>query len=67
MNIYVDYDVYVHSELVMESVPEPVDRKSLISHPVNCKSECPYGRDRAFCFPCMKKILEEHKALRKDR
>ena len=34
---------------------------SQIAHPVNCKTECPYGRDRAFCFPCMAKILCEQK------
>ena len=25
--------------------------------PLNCKNHCPYGYGRAFCFPCMKKIL----------
>ena len=35
------------------------------AHPHNCKHECPYGMDRAFCFPCMKKIMEEHNARKK--
>ena len=34
---------------------------SQIAHPQNCKTECPYGRNRAFCFPCMAKILSEQK------
>lgn len=36
-----------------------------IDHPKNCAHECPYGYDRAFCFPCYKKIMEEHNAKRK--
>lgn len=31
--------------------------KMPVPHPVNCHNECPYGYGRAFCFPCMKKIL----------
>ena len=27
-------------------------KKEPVSHPVNCKEECPYGYDRPFCFPC---------------
>ncbi len=34
-----------------------------IAHPKNCKTECSYGRDKAFCFPCMAKILNEHRAM----
>ena len=40
-------------------MPEP------IAHPVNCKHECPYGHDRAFCFPCYAKIMAEHRARQK--
>lgn len=29
--------------------------------PLNCKTPCPYGRTKPFCFPCMKKILDESK------
>ena len=36
-----------------------------IDHPKNCAHECPYGYDRAFCFPCYKKNMEEHNAKRK--
>jgi len=35
------------------------------AHPSNCKHECPYGKDRAFCFPCYAKIMSEHRAARK--
>lgn len=38
-----------------------VGRGEPVAHPANCRTECPYGRDRAFCFPCMAKILSEQK------
>jgi len=34
-----------------------------IAHPKNCKTECSYGRDKAFCYPCMAKILNERRAM----
>ena len=33
--------------------------------PHNCKTPCPYGNGRTFCFPCMAKIMDEHRKLRK--
>lgn len=33
--------------------------------PHNCKTPCPYGVGKTFCFPCMGKIMEEHRELRK--
>ena len=33
--------------------------------PQNCKTPCPYGVGKAFCFPCMGKIMDEHNNLRK--
>ena len=33
--------------------------KPPVNHPQNCKEECPYGYDKAFCFPCYKKLMEE--------
>jgi len=33
--------------------------------PHNCKTPCPYGNGTTFCFPCMAKIMDEHKKLRK--
>lgn len=44
-----------------------INAKEPIAHPKNCRTECPYGYDRAFCFPCMAKIMNEHRAAkRKD-
>lgn len=43
-----------------------VGKKMPLAHPCNCKHECSYGKDRAFCFPCMAKIVAEHKALKKQ-
>ncbi len=42
-----------------------IGRKPPLSHPCNCKEECPYGYDKPFCFPCYKKIMEEHRSRRK--
>ena len=42
-----------------------IDEKTQINHPKNCSRECPYGHDRAFCFPCYKKMMEELNARRK--
>ena len=39
----------------------PVGQNEPAAHPKNCRTECPYGKNRAFCFPCMKKILSESK------
>ena len=33
--------------------------------PQNCKTPCPYGNGRTFCFPCMAKIVDEHREARK--
>ena len=40
-------------------------KKEPVAHPCNCKTECPYGYGRSFCFPCMAKIMNEHRAKRK--
>lgn len=39
-------------------------KKEPLPHPHNCKTECPYGYGRAFCFPCMAKIMANHKAYK---
>lgn len=41
-------------------------KESPAEHPKNCRSECPYGHDRAFCFPCYKKIMDEHRKAKKQ-
>lgn len=33
--------------------------------PHNCKTPCPYGNGTTFCFPCMAKIMDEHRNSRK--
>jgi len=42
-----------------------IGQKEPLAHPKNYKHECPYGHGRAFCWPCMAKILAEHRAARK--
>lgn len=37
-----------------------------IDHPSNCKHECPYGYGRSFCFPCYKKIMEDHRKKKNE-
>ena len=34
-----------------------IGAKEPVAHPKNCCHECPYGYDRAFCFPCYAKIM----------
>ena len=41
-----------------------IGRKEPVAHPLNCKHECPYGHDKAYCFPCYKKIMEEFRAAK---
>ena len=45
--------------------PDLVIHRERAPHPCNCKTECPYGYGKAFCFPCMAKIMQEHNAKRK--
>lgn len=42
-----------------------IGQKEPLAHPQNCKTECPYGYGRAYCFPCMAKIMAEHRAAQK--
>lgn len=48
-------------------VPSVIGRGEPLAHPQNCKTECPYGKGRAFCFPCMAKILSEQKAKKENQ
>ena len=41
-----------------------VGRPEPIVHPQNCKHECAYGYNKAFCFPCYAKIMNEHRAAK---
>ncbi|MBE5826984.1 MULTISPECIES: hypothetical protein [unclassified Butyrivibrio] len=33
--------------------------------PQNCKTPCSYGTGKPFCYPCMAKIMDEHRNSRK--
>ena len=28
--------------------------------PFNCRTPCPYGKSSAFCFPCLKQLINEY-------
>lgn len=43
-----------------------IGKKEPLAHPQNCRTECPYGYGRNFCFPCMAKIMAEHNATKKN-
>lgn len=43
-----------------------IGKKEPLVHPQNCKKECPYGHGRAFCFPCMAKIMGESNICKKS-
>lgn len=43
-----------------------IGKKEPLAHPQNCRTECPYGYGRSFCFPCMAKIMTEHNATKKN-
>jgi len=47
-----------HQPKAEDDEPEP------IAHPQNCKTECPCGYNKAFCFPCYAKIMKEHRAAK---
>lgn len=36
-------------------------------YPLNCSHPCCYGYSRPFCFPCMRKLLEEREKNKKER
>lgn len=38
-----------------------------VSKTVNCKEACPYGKDRAFCFPCYLKLMKEVQTKKKEK
>ena len=43
-----------------------IGKKEPLAHPQNCRTECPYGYGRSFCFPCMAKIMADHNATKKN-
>lgn len=49
-----------------ENSANPKGYKEPLAHPTNCKTECPYGYGKAFCFPCMARLLAEQRASKKS-
>ena len=43
-----------------------IGKKEPLAHPQNCRTECPYGYGRSFCFPCTAKIMAKHNAPKKN-
>lgn len=43
----------------------PMGRGEGTAHPKNCRQECPYGKGKSFCFPCMKQIMGERTGNKK--
>ena len=43
-----------------------IGKESPAENPKNCRNTCPYGRSRSFCFPCYKKIMDEHRKAKKQ-
>ena len=42
-----------------------IGKESPAEYPKNCRIKCPYGHDRAFCFPCYKEIMDEYRKAKK--
>ena len=47
-------------------ISSTIGQKEPLAYPQNCATECPYGYGRAFCFPCIAKIVSEHNAAKKQ-
>lgn len=56
---------YNIKQTMTSSYSSVIGKKEPLPHPQNCRTECPYGYGRAFCFPCMAKIMAEHNAVKK--
>lgn len=52
-------------QTMTNSYSSVIGKKEPLAHPQNCRTECPYGYGRSFCFPCMAKIMSEHSAAKK--
>lgn len=59
-----EYNVAKTRESTFSSV---IGQKEPVAHPQNCRTECPYGYGKSFCFPCMAKIMNEHNAAKKAK
>ena len=59
----------VNSELIKATAfsqpyTSALGKKEPLAHPGNCRTECPYGFGKAFCFPCCAKIMAERRAAK---
>ncbi|OON87419.1 hypothetical protein BXO88_03860 [Oribacterium sp. C9] len=52
-------------KIIMSTVSTPMGQQEPPAHPRNCDHECPYGHGRAFCWPCMKTVIADHKSAKK--
>ena len=61
----VEYNIKKSMGVTGEDYSSIIGKKEPLAHPCNCKSECPYGYGRSYCFPCMGKIMQEFYAKKK--
>jgi len=59
----------INSELIKATAfsqpyTSALGKKEPLAHPKNCKTECPYGYGRAYCFPCFAKIMAGHRTTK---
>ena len=66
-NMSAEYNVMKTTGVTGENYSSVIGKKMPLAHPCNCKHECPYGKDRAFCFPCMQNIMDEFRAKKKEQ
>ncbi len=43
----------------------PFIKNESVPSPSNCNNPCCYGSGRSFCWPCMKRIREDHNTNKK--
>ena len=55
----------IRQTMISNSTTSIIGKKEPLPHPKNCKTECPYGYGKAFCFPCMAKIMAETRTAKK--
>ena len=64
-NMSAEYNIMKTTGVTGAKYSSVIGKKEPLAHPCNCKTECPYGYGKAFCFPCMAKIMAEHRAAKK--
>ena len=51
----------VYTRVIRSEQKSCVGQKEPVAHPCNCRSECPYGYGRAYCYPCLALILRSYR------